>query len=74
MDLNTILLLIIAIFNAMTPALWWLVRRDMARLEVNTNSKMDALLSVTAAAEFAKGVIKGAKEEGARPDAGQLKK
>ncbi len=56
-----------AVCNLITAVLWLFVRRDMRRLEANTNSKMDALLSVTAASEFAKGMIKGAKNEAEKP-------
>ena len=70
MDLNTLLLAFIAACNVITPILWMWVRSDMKRLEINTNSKMDSLLSVTAAAEFAKGVIRGAKNEKADPKGG----
>jgi hypothetical protein len=37
--------------------------RKMDSLEANTNSKMDALLAVTAAAEHAKGVIEGKEQK-----------
>lgn len=60
---NTVLLAFIAVCNAITPVLWYFVRRDIGRLELNTNSKMDSLLAVTASAEFAKGLVKGKAEK-----------
>jgi len=63
MDLNTLLLAFIAACNALTPILWMWVRTDMRRLEQNTNSKMDSLLAVTAASEYARGMLKRSEDE-----------
>lgn len=67
MDWNIMVLVGIALLNAFTAVVTYMTKRDMAKLEVNTNNKMDQLLEAKTEAAFGKG--QAAERADARGDA-----
>jgi hypothetical protein len=67
-DTNLILILLIAGVNLYTAIVTSRTRSDVKALEKNTNSKMDALLVVTAKSSkqegHEEGIVQGRKEAG----------
>jgi len=61
-DLNTTMLLIVAIINLITLIYSKITNSNMTKLEQNTNSKMDALLVSTAKASQAEGRAEGLQQ------------
>ena len=66
MEVETFVLLAIAILNAFSAYWAWRVKNDVIRLEQNTNSMKDALVLLTGESEHAKGVLQGKAEQKAR--------
>ena len=61
-DINTAMLLGVAIINLLTLILTKITNNNMVKLEQNTNSKMDALLVSTAKASQAEGRAEGLQQ------------
>jgi hypothetical protein len=69
MDLNTLVLLLVALLNCVTAAISWYsnhvvlqTRKDVAIIEKATNSMKDALVKATGEASRAAGVVEGRQE------------
>lgn len=62
-DLNTMMLLLIALTNLGTALMVWWGKQDIRKIELATNSMKDALVEATAKASQAEGEIKGRADE-----------
>lgn len=62
-DINTVVLLTIAITNLITGVLVLIAKRDIRRVEVATNSMKDDLIVSTAKASKAEGHAEGRAEQ-----------
>jgi len=61
-DTNLVIIILVAGINLATAIIAMLTRRDVKQLEKNTNSKMDALLDLTATSSKAEGLAEGRSE------------
>jgi uncharacterized membrane protein len=61
--LVSILVMVMLGLNGYTTFLSWRTRKDMSDLERNTNSKMDAMLALTAKSSRAAGLQEGRDEK-----------
>lgn len=61
MDVNLIVILIIAALNAYTARMSWKTNKNVALVERATNSMKDALVASTARASHAEGTAEGLK-------------